>query len=182
MLRLGNVCNVGSQCPEWSFLWTIQQNGEIQLIASQFRGHWTITWAPWWPPLEQNSVHCGLCLDKLWELWIANSVTQIEKMLSRLQWNNVRSPLLEQTVSTVTSIQEQNAHTVTQGCGSGLNQCGSGSSILAQSGPGCGSGSGSKLKQNFQRQFLSQIFLKSKLQSNQIKKYWCYSSIFFLKK
>jgi hypothetical protein len=50
------------------------------------------------------------------------------------------------------------------GCGSGLIQC-EGSSILAQS----GSGSGSKLKQNFQRQFLSQNYLKSKFESNQIK-------------
>jgi hypothetical protein len=48
-----------------------------------------------------------------------------------------------------------------QGCGSGLIYYGSGSSIFAQS--------GSKLKQNFRRQFLSQIFLKSKFESNQIK-------------
>jgi hypothetical protein len=53
-----------------------------------------------------------------------------------------------------------------QGCGSGLIQCGSGSSILALS----GSGSGSKLKQNFRRQCLSQILLKPKFESNQIKK------------
>jgi hypothetical protein len=50
-----------------------------------------------------------------------------------------------------------------QGCGSGLIYYGSGSSIFAQS------GSGSKRKQNFRRQFLSQIFLKSKFESNQIK-------------
>jgi hypothetical protein len=50
-----------------------------------------------------------------------------------------------------------------QGCGCGLIQ--SGSSILAQS----GSSSGFNLKQNFRRQFLSQIFLKSKFESNQIK-------------
>jgi hypothetical protein len=48
-----------------------------------------------------------------------------------------------------------------QGCGSGLIYYGSGSSIFAQS--------GSKLKQNFRKQFLSQIFLKSKFESNQIK-------------
>jgi hypothetical protein len=49
-----------------------------------------------------------------------------------------------------------------QGCGSGLIQYGSGSSIFAKS--GSSSGSGSKLKQNF-----SQIFVKSKFESNQIK-------------
>jgi hypothetical protein len=55
-----------------------------------------------------------------------------------------------------------------QGCGSGLIQCGSrsGSNILAQ---GSGSGSSSKLKQNFRRQFLSQNLLKSKFESKQIK-------------
>jgi hypothetical protein len=46
-----------------------------------------------------------------------------------------------------------------QGCGSGLIQY--------------GSGSGSKLKQNFRRKFFSQIFLKSKFESNQ--KYRCYN-------
>jgi hypothetical protein len=56
-----------------------------------------------------------------------------------------------------------------QGCGSGLIKYGSGSSIFAQSGSGSGSGIGSKLKQNFLSQFLSQIFLKSKFESNQIK-------------
>jgi hypothetical protein len=66
-----------------------------------------------------------------------------------------------------------------QGCGSGLIQSryGSGSSIIAQSGSGCGSGT--KLKQNFRRQFLSQICLKLKFESNQ--KYRCYSSNFFKK-
>jgi hypothetical protein len=54
-----------------------------------------------------------------------------------------------------------------QGCGSGLIEYGSGSRIFAQS--GSSSGSGSKLKQNLRRQFLSQIFLKSKFESNQIK-------------
>jgi hypothetical protein len=57
-----------------------------------------------------------------------------------------------------------------QGCGSGLIQYGSGSSIFGQS------GSGSKLKQKFQRQLLSQILLKSN------KKYLCYSSKIFFKK
>jgi hypothetical protein len=57
-----------------------------------------------------------------------------------------------------------------QGYGSGLTEYGSGSSIFAQS--GSSSGSGSKLKQNLRRQFLSQFFLKSKFESN--KKYWCY--------
>jgi hypothetical protein len=52
-----------------------------------------------------------------------------------------------------------------QGCGSGLIYYGSGSSIFYQ----FGAGSGSKLKQNFRRQFLSQICLKSKFESNQIK-------------
>jgi hypothetical protein len=54
-------------------------------------------------------------------------------------------------------------HDFYQGCGSGLIYYGSGSSIFAQS------ESGSKLKQNFRRQFLSQICLKSKFESNQIK-------------
>jgi hypothetical protein len=64
---------------------------------------------------------------------------------------------------------------ILQGCGSGLIQSwsgyGSGSNILPQSGYESGSsyGSGSKLKQNFRRQFLSQIFLKSKFESNQMK-------------
>jgi hypothetical protein len=66
-----------------------------------------------------------------------------------------------------------------KGCGSGLIYYGSGSTIFSQS--GSSSGSGSKLKQNFRRQFLSEIFLKSKFESNQIKKYWCYSSNFFSK-
>jgi hypothetical protein len=50
-----------------------------------------------------------------------------------------------------------------QGCVSGLIYYGSGSSIFVQS------GSGSKIKQNFWRRFLFQIFLKSKFESNQIK-------------
>jgi hypothetical protein len=56
-----------------------------------------------------------------------------------------------------------------QGCGSGLifYGSGSGSSIFSQS--GSGSGSESKLKQNFRRQIFSQIFLKSKFESNKIK-------------
>jgi hypothetical protein len=54
-----------------------------------------------------------------------------------------------------------------QGCGSGLIKYGSGSIIFAQS--GSSSGSGSKLKQNFRSQFLSQILWKSKFESNQIK-------------
>jgi hypothetical protein len=48
-----------------------------------------------------------------------------------------------------------------QGCGSGLIKYGSGSSS--------GSRSRSKLKQNFRRQFPSQIFLKSKFELNKIK-------------
>jgi hypothetical protein len=56
-----------------------------------------------------------------------------------------------------------------QGCGSGLIKYGSGSSIFPQSGSGSSSGSGSKLKQNFRREFPSQIFLKSKFELNQIK-------------
>jgi hypothetical protein len=41
------------------------------------------------------------------------------------------------------------------------------------------SGSGSKLKQNFRKQFLSQIFLKSKFESNQIKNTGVIHQIFF---
>jgi hypothetical protein len=44
---------------------------------------------------------------------------------------------------------------------------GTGSSMFAQT--GSGSRTGSKLKQNFRRQFLYQIFLKSKFESNHIK-------------
>jgi hypothetical protein len=64
-----------------------------------------------------------------------------------------------------------------QGCGSGLiwYGSGSGSSIFAQS------GSGSKLKQNFRRKFPSQIFLKSKFESNQIKNTGVIHQIFFSK-
>jgi hypothetical protein len=57
--------------------------------------------------------------------------------------------------------------TANQGCGSGSIK--SGSSIFAQS------GSGSKLKQNVRRQFCSQTFLKSKFESNQLKK-----TVFFI--
>jgi hypothetical protein len=64
-----------------------------------------------------------------------------------------------------------------QGCGSGLIFYGSGSSIFAQS----RSGSGSKLKQNFRRQFLSQIFLRSKFESNQIKNICVIHQNFFQK-
>jgi hypothetical protein len=77
----------------------------------------------------------------------------------------VQGTFVRGTVSTGTgpvTFKEQN-----QGCGSGLIYYGSGSSIFAQS--GSRTGSGSKLKQNFRRQFLSQIFLKSKFESNQIK-------------
>jgi hypothetical protein len=68
---------------------------------------------------------------------------------------------------------------IMQDCGSGLIQYGSGSSIFAQS--GSGSSSGSKLKQNFWRQFFSQIFLKSKFESNQFKNTGVFHQIFFQK-
>jgi hypothetical protein len=69
-----------------------------------------------------------------------------------------------------------------QGCGSGLIQYGSGSSIFAQSGSGSSSGSGSKLKQNFRRQFFSQIFLKSKLSQIKSKIPVLFINFFSLKK
>jgi hypothetical protein len=50
---------------------------------------------------------------------------------------------------------------------------------------GCGSGSsygsGSKLKQNFRRQFLSKKILKSKFESNQIKNKGVFINFFFEK-
>jgi hypothetical protein len=66
-------------------------------------------------------------------------------------------------------------HLQNQGCGSGLIQYESGASIFAQS--GSSSGSGSRLKQNFRRQF----FLKSKFESNQIKNTGVFHQFFFQK-
>jgi hypothetical protein len=56
-------------------------------------------------------------------------------------------------------------HIKNQGCGSGLIQYGSGSSIFAQSGSssGSGSGSGSKLKQNFQKTIFFSNFFEIKI-------------------
>jgi hypothetical protein len=99
-------------------------------------------------------------------------------LVSSQHRKSIRNASSAEVLRTYTSLYEVGnvcKGVVQQGCGSGLIKYGSGSSMFAQS------GSGSKLKQNFRRQFPSHIFLKSKFESNQIKNTGVFHKFFFQK-